>query len=316
MIGPAPPFGQLFRRTTSSARRARHNWAKGHYTEGAELIDRSSTPWPGGRVRAASVFPARPPMGGGTGAGMGAFLIPRSAGVPRPRCRRTRDPVAPVRTRSSAPQRALGAPARRELGPVLTPDNGRLRTPAFKLTTPTYGDLNHLIAAAVCGTTCLLRFPGQLNCDLRKLAVNMVRSRGSPLSASPLTPRGSQRRALTVPESRSSSSTPRTDVRRPAGRYLRAVPLRGRMSTKEVDERTFNVVNKNSSYFVEWIPNNVVGHCDIPKGLKMATTFIGNTTAVQAGSASPSSSRPRSAARCSPYTGEGMDEMGSPGGPT
>merc|ERR1712159_91538 len=44
----------------------------------------------------------------------------------------------------------------------------------LKLTTPTYGDLNHLIAAAVCGTTCSLRFPGQLNCDLRKLAGNMI----------------------------------------------------------------------------------------------------------------------------------------------
>jgi hypothetical protein len=44
-----------------------------------------------------------------------------------------------------------------------------------------------------------------------------------------------------------------------------------------------NVVNKNSSYFVEWIPNNVKASiCDIPpKGLKMATTFVGNTTAVQ-----------------------------------
>merc|ERR1712146_163083 len=44
----------------------------------------------------------------------------------------------------------------------------------LKLTTPTYGDLNHLVSAAICGTTCCLRFPGQLNCDLRKLAVNMV----------------------------------------------------------------------------------------------------------------------------------------------
>ena len=29
------------------------------------------------------------------------------------------------------------------------------------------------------------------------------------------------------------------------------------MSTKEVDEQMLNVQNKNSSYFVEWIPNNV-----------------------------------------------------------
>ena len=44
----------------------------------------------------------------------------------------------------------------------------------LKLTTPTYGDLNHLVSAALSGTTCCLRFPGQLNCDLRKIAVNMV----------------------------------------------------------------------------------------------------------------------------------------------
>ena len=44
-----------------------------------------------------------------------------------------------------------------------------------------------------------------------------------------------------------------------------------------------NVQNKNSSYFVEWIPNNVkVAVCDIPpRGLKMSATFIGNTTAIQ-----------------------------------
>ena len=31
-----------------------------------------------------------------------------------------------------------------------------------KLTTPTYGDLNHLVSAAMSGVTCCLRFPGQL----------------------------------------------------------------------------------------------------------------------------------------------------------
>ena len=55
------------------------------------------------------------------------------------------------------------------------------------------------------------------------------------------------------------------------------------MSSKEVDEQMLNVQNKNSSYFVEWIPNNVkTAMCDIPpRGLKMASTFIGNTTAIQ-----------------------------------
>ena len=51
----------------------------------------------------------------------------------------------------------------------------------------------------------------------------------------------------------------------------------------QVDEQMLNVQNKNSSYFVEWIPNNIKASvCDIPpKGLKMAVAFAGNSTAIQ-----------------------------------
>jgi tubulin beta len=50
------------------------------------------------------------------------------------------------------------------------------------------------------------------------------------------------------------------------GRYLTASAMFcGKMSTKEVDEQMLNMQNKNSSYFVEWIPNNVKSSvCDIP----------------------------------------------------
>ena len=192
----------------------------------------------------------------------------------------------------------------------------------LKLTTPTYGDLNHLIAAAVCGSTCSLRFPGQLNCDLRKLAVNMVpfpRLHFFMVGYAPLTSRGSQQyRALTVPELTQQCFDAKNmmcaaDPRH--GRYLTcAVLFRGRMSSKEVDEQMLNVVNKNSSYFVEWIPNNVKASiCDIPpKGLKMATTFVGNTTAVQETwkrVAEQFTVMFRRKAFLHWYTGEGMDEM-------
>ena len=34
---------------------------------------------------------------------------------------------------------------------------------------------------------------------------------------------------------------------------------------KEVDEQMLNIQNKNSAYFVEWIPNNIkTAVCDIP----------------------------------------------------
>ena len=52
---------------------------------------------------------------------------------------------------------------------------------------------------------------------------------------------------------------------------------------REVDDQMMSVQNKNASYFVEWIPNNVkTAVCDIPpRGLKMSATFIGNSTAIQ-----------------------------------
>merc|ERR1712232_1197819 len=99
------------------------------------------------------------------------------------------------------------------------------------------------------------------------------------------------------------------------GRYLTASALfRGRMSTKEVDEQMINVQNKNSSYFVEWIPNNIKSSvCDIPpKGLKMSSTFIGNSTAIQEMWKRVSEQFTGMLRRkdfLHWYTGEGMDEM-------
>ena len=75
-----------------------------------------------------------------------------------------------------------------------------------------------------------------------------------------------------------------------------------------------NVQNKNSSYFVEWIPNNIKSSvCDIPpKGLKMSVTFLGNSTAIQemfkrVGEQFTAMFRRKAFLHW--YTGEGMDEM-------
>ena len=90
--------------------------------------------------------------------------------------------------------------------------------------------------------------------------------------------------------------------------------LLGRMSMKEVDEQMLNGQNKNSSYFVEWIPNNVkTAVCDIPpRGLKMSVTFIGNTTAIMSlfkRCSEQFTAMFRRKAFLHWYTGEGMDEM-------
>ena len=310
---------------------AGNNWAKGHYTEGAELIDSVLDVV---RKEAESCdcmqgFQLTHSMGGGTGAGMGTLLISKIreeypdrvmstySVIPSPKVSDT--VVEPYNATLSVHQLVENADQ------CFALDNEALYDICFrtlKLTTPTYGDLNHLIAAAICGTTCCLRFPGQLNCDLRKLAVNMVpfpRLHFFMVGYAPLTSRGSQQyRALTVPELTQQCFDAKNmmcaaDPRH--GRYLTcAVLFRGRMSSKEVDEQMLNVVNKNSSYFVEWIPNNVKASiCDIPpKGLKMATTFVGNTTAVQETwkrVAEQFTVMFRRKAFLHWYTGEGMDEM-------
>ncbi|XP_011793362.1 PREDICTED: tubulin beta-8 chain isoform X2 [Colobus angolensis palliatus] len=192
----------------------------------------------------------------------------------------------------------------------------------LKLPTPTYGDLNHLVSATMSGVTTCLRFPGQLNADLRKLAVNMVpfpRLHFFMPGFAPLTSRGSQQyRALTVAELTQQMFDARNmmaacDPRH--GRYLTAAAIfRGRMPMREVDEQMFNIQNKNSSYFADWLPHNVkTAVCDIPpRGLKMSATFIGNNTAIQELFKRVSeqfTAMFRRKAFLHWYTGEGMDEM-------
>lgn len=161
----------------------------------------------------------------------------------------------------------------------------------LKISQATYGDLNHLISSSMSGITSCIRFPGQLNSDLRKLAVNLIpfpRLHFFMTSYAPLTSRGSiNYRSLTVPELTQQMFDAKNmmcaaDPRH--GRYLTASAIfRGKVSSKEVDEQMYAIQTKSSSLFVEWIPNNIKSSlCDIaPRGLKMAATFIGNNTAIQ-----------------------------------
>jgi hypothetical protein len=174
----------------------------------------------------------------------------------------------------------------------------------LKLTTPTFGDLNHLVAAVMSATTCCLRFPGQLNCDLRKLAVNMIpfpRLHFFMIGFAPLTSRGSQQyRALTVPELTqqmfdAKNMMAAADPRH--GRYLTACALfRGRMSTKEVDEQMLNVQNKNSSYFVE-VRHPAVPHPRAPPSARLTHGRLHRPASPTSASIGPPHPRPPPSAR-------------------
>jgi len=59
--------------------------------------------------------------------------------------------------------------------------------------------------------------------------------------------------------------------------------MRGNRTKGDYNEQMLNVQNKNSSYFVEWIPNNIKSQfVKLPeKGLKTSASIIGNSTAIQ-----------------------------------
>ncbi|KAG7264291.1 hypothetical protein CRUP_003867, partial [Coryphaenoides rupestris] len=200
------PFGQIFRpdNFVFGQSGAGNNWAKGHYTEGAELVDSVLDVV---RKEAESCdclqgFQLTHSLGGGTGSGMGTLLISKIreeypdrimntfSVVPSPKVSDT--VVEPYNATLSVHQLVENTDE------TFCIDNEALYDICFrtlKLTTPTYGDLNHLVSATMSGVTTCLRFPGQLNADLRKLAVNMVpfpRLHFFMPGFAPLTSRGSQ----------------------------------------------------------------------------------------------------------------------------
>ncbi|KAM0682733.1 Tubulin beta chain (Beta tubulin) [Mitosporidium daphniae] len=322
----AGPLGRLFRpdNFVFGQSGAGNNWAKGHYTEGAELVDSVLDVV---RKEAESCdclqgFQITHSIGGGTGSGLGTLLISkiREEFPDRMMCTFSVVPSPkPYNATLSVHQLVENSDE------TFCIDNEALYdicTRTLKLNTPSYGDLNHLVSVVMSGVTTCLRFPGQLNADLRKLAVNMIpfpRLHFFMVGFAPLTARGAmQYRASSVSELtqqmfESKNMMAASDPRH--GRYLAvAAMFRGRVSMKEVDDHMFNIQNKNSSYFVEWIPNNVkTAVCDVPpRGLKMSVTFIGNSTAIQElfkRISEQFTAMFRRKAFVHWYTSEGMDEM-------
>ena len=306
-------------------------WAKGHYTEGAEIVEEvmQAIRREADACDALQGFQLCHSLGGGTGSGLGTLLLTKIAEeypdrmlstfsvVPSPKLSDT--VVEPYNATLSMHQLVEHADV------VFCIDNEALYDICFrtlKMKEPTYDHLNHLVSKVMSGVTCCLRFPGQLNSDLRKMSVNLIpfpRLHFFLVGYAPLSASGTENyRAQTVAElsaqmfdakNMMAASDPRH------GRYLTASAMfRGNLSPKEIDEQMQSIQNKNSPYFVEWIPNNIKSSlCNVaPKGTDMSATFIGNSTCIQDLFKRVNehfTSMFRRKAFLHWYTGEGMDEM-------
>ena len=310
---------------------AGNNWAKGHYTEGAEIshpileVIRKEAE----KCDCLQGFQIAHSLGGGTGSGLGTLLLTKIkeeypdrilntfSVIPSPKVSEV--VIEPYNATLSVNQLIDNSDQ------TYCIDNEALYDICFrtlKMTNPSYGDLNHLISLTMSGITTCLRFPGQLNADLRKLAVNMVpfpRLHFLIPGFAPLTAKSDvDYRKISVNELITQMFDPKNMMAacNPTnGRYLTVATIfRGPVSMREVDQKIFDIQNKNSGYFVEWIPNNIkIAACDIPPpNMKMSSTFISNSTSVQEIFKRISEQFGvmfRRRAFLHWYTGEGMDEL-------
>lgn len=327
------PYGDLFRpdNFVFGQSGAGNNWAKGHYTEGAELVDQVMEVLRKESEKADSLqgFQLAHSLGGGTGSGMGTLLVSKIkeeypdrmlatfSVVPSPKVSDT--VVEPYNATLSIHQLVENADQ------TFCIDNDALYDichKTLKIKSPGYDQLNHLVSLVMSGVTTCLRFPGQLNSDLRKLAVNMIpfpRLHFFCVGFAPLISEDSQRfKTYSVSELTAQmfdSGNMMTACDPKHGRYLTAAAVfRGRISMKDIEEQMSNMQSRNSEYFVEWIPNNVqTAVCDVPPhGFDMSATFIANTTSIQELFKRISEQFTvmfKRKAFLHWYTGEGMDEL-------
>ncbi|EIM90961.1 beta-tubulin 2 [Stereum hirsutum FP-91666 SS1] len=327
------PIGGLFRPDTYiyGESGAGNNWAKGYYTEGAELVDSITESLRKQTEACDSLqgFQIIQSLGGGSGAGLGSLLLSKL---------REEYPDRMMATFSILPSPKLSETVVEPYNAMLSVhqlvensdltvciDNEALydiTTRTLKVKTPSFNDLNTIISQVMCGVSTSLRFPGQLNGDLRKLGLNLIpfpRLHFLMPSYAPFHDTKAQSfYRVSVPDLTSAVFDRRNllvgcDPR--YGRYLTAATIfRGKISSREAEYAVHDLQRKNSNLFVEWIPDNVsVTLCSVPPvGQKQSATCLANSTAIQEvfkRNLSQFSVMYKRRAFLHWYTGEGMDTM-------
>ena len=329
----ARPHGKMFHpdNFVMGQHGAANIFAKGHYSEGAELIEETMDVirHEAERCDCLQGFSLSHSLGGGAGSGMGTLMLANIREEFPDRIISTYSVASSPKVSDSVVESYNGVLSLDKLTDLsdmtCVLDNEALFDVCFrtlKMTTPTFGDINHLIASAMSASTSCFRFPGQLNCDLRKMAVNLVpfpRLHFLITGFSPLSSRLSKPYLpMSVSELTQQMFSARNmmlaaDPRR--GRYLTCAALfRGKVSTYEVEEQMVNILSRNSSFFIEWIPHNLkCAICDVPPPeLIMSAGFIGNSTCIQhefqrLGDEFRAMFKRKAFLHW--YTGEGMDEL-------
>ncbi|GFS32337.1 tubulin beta 8 [Actinidia rufa] len=293
------PYGQIFRpdNYVFGQSGAGNNWAKGHYTEGAELIDSvlDVVRKEAENCDCLQGFQVCHSLGGGTGSGMGTLLISK--------------------IREEYPDRMMLTfsvfPSPKVSDTVVEPYNATLSVHQLVENADECMVLDNEALYDICFRTLKthhtkfwgLEPPNISNNEWSDMLFAIPRS-------AELRPTKASREFDPIP------ATPllHGGVCAPNLTRVPAIPGPDCPGAHPTNVGFQEHDNKNSSYFVEWIPNNVKSSvCDIPpKGLSMASTFVGNSTSIQEMFRRVSeqfTAMFRRKAFLHWYTGEGMDEM-------
>ena len=261
------------------------NWAKGHYTDGAELIDRVLHTVRKEAAKADDpsflIFHA---LGGGTGGGFGGLLINR--------LRETFEDSI-IATVSVFPSSLESNHSHEPYNPVLSMqslienadltfciDNQALYNICVRLLglrNPTNADLNHLIARAVSSMTAPLRFSGSNNnlSTLRQMVNSLVPYSRLHFLTPALTPLlNSASHSLTVAQLNGDmfdTTKYLVDVKLDDNQYLSAAALyRGQLSLSEIEQQLPKTVDiSRVGVFASPLPDT-----------KTSALLLANTTAI------------------------------------
>lgn len=316
----------------SGNRGAGNNWAKGFYTEGAELMDsvlectRKQTEG----CDCMQGFQMVHSIGGGSGAGMGSLLINRLHDDYPDRLINSFTVIPSGKVSETVVEPYNAVLSLKELichtDETITFDNEALYDiceKTLRIPKPLLSDLNYLISTAMAGVTACFRYPGQLNTDLRKLMVNMCpypRLKFFIPGYAPLTSRRNSheyenKTICDLVQQLFNPCYQMAGYDSSCGKYLTCAGIfRGLVSSKEVEQAMVNLQAANKESFVNWIPNNIkTAICDIPpKGLSSSATLLANTSAITevfGRLIGQFDAMFEKKAFVHWYTGEGMDEM-------
>lgn len=293
-------WGDLFRpdNFVHALSSAGNNWAKGYYTEGAEIINQvmDSVRREVELTDSFQGFQLTHSLGGGTGSGLGTLLMNNLRDEYADRM------IASYSVFPSTDSDTVVEPYNSVLAlsqlletsnETFCLDNHALYSifqKTLKVPHPTHSDLNGLVAQVMSGVTTSLRYPGQLNSDLRKLAVNLVpfsRLHFFTVGYAPLLAQNTRKfSSSSVPELTQQILDGRNlmaGVNPREGKYLTCGAFfRGKASVREIEDEMSKYRARNEDLFVDFIPDNVqTSLCSVPpKNSDVAATFIANSTSI------------------------------------